>query len=361
MTIDGVMEHLVRLTSLHDREQVDLALARALGAICQARAAGVHRVQPDRQGVMRWMSCGVSRPGELLSSDPPWVDLSELPGLDDFPLRQDVITDLTVVQVPTHPPLTPGWLTVMPFKGHADETRHLTSDSSLMRHPGVIELETAHPLSVGDIMTLQTVLQVVENHLRLLDSSQRDALTGLLNRQTFDTTFLAASLPNTAGAISDEAERRRGMGDLWWLGVIDIDHFKQVNDRFGHLIGDEVLVLLARLMHQTFRHHDRLFRFGGEEFVVMLRCADEASAMVAFERLRARVAEYPFPQVKRVTVSAGVTQVQRSDSPSAAFSRADDAVYQAKHQGRDRVLSHAALLAAGVVTVAKHEGDVELF
>lgn len=351
------MEQLVQLTSLRDREQIDLALAQALGSLLQARSAGIHRVLLDRLGNARWLSCGLSRPGELLSSDPQWIDPMELPELEAFPLRHDVLVEQSVLQVPTQPPLTEGWLTVLPLKGQQGHQAEATD----MRLPGVIELETSQPLSVDDILSLQTSLRVLENYLQLLDASQRDALTGLLNRQTFDTTFLAASLPHTAGVASEDAERRRSPGELWWLGVIDIDHFKQVNDRFGHLIGDEVLVLLARLMHQAFRHYDRLFRFGGEEFVVMLRCADEEGAVAAFERFRAKVEEYAFPQVERVTVSVGVTQVQGSDTPSAAFSRADESVYEAKHQGRNRVLSHGALVAAGVIKTSSHEGDVELF
>lgn len=355
--MSGVMEQLVHLTSLRDRGQFDLALARAMGLLLQARSSGVHRVLVDRQGMARWLSCGLSCPGQLLSADPAWVDPASLPELDAFPLRQDVISDQMVVQVPTMPPRGQGWLTLLPLKGQ--QGHH--ADAGSQHLPGVLELETASSLSVDDILSLQTMLKVLENYLGLLDASQRDALTGLLNRQTFDSTFMAASLPHTAGAASDDAERRRGVGDLWWLGVMDIDHFKQVNDRFGHLIGDEVLVLLARLMHQTFRHYDRLFRFGGEEFVVMLRCSDEAGAMKAFERLRATVAAYAFPQMGRVTVSVGMTQVQGSDTPSAAFSRADEAVYQAKRQGRDRVIGHEALVKAGIIQTAHHEGGVELF
>lgn len=144
--------------------------------------------------------------------------------------------------------------------------------------------------------------------------------------------------------------------------MIDIDHFKRVNDGFGHLIGDEVLVLVARIMRQCFRHYDRLYRFGGEEFVVLLRGGSEVDAQVAFERFRSSVEQYVFPQVQHVTISLGYTEVRHHDTPSAAFSRADQAVYQAKHQGRNQVLCYEALVRTGVLHGEdQHIGDVELF
>ena len=80
-------------------------------------------------------------------------------------------------------------------------------------------------------------------------------------------------------------------------------------------------------MRGTFRCHDRRYRFGGEEFVVLLRCADDLNAAVAFERLRANVAQYAFPQVGQITVGVGYTAVNAQDTPSRAFERADRAVY----------------------------------
>ncbi len=144
--------------------------------------------------------------------------------------------------------------------------------------------------------------------------------------------------------------------------MVDIDHFKRVNDGFGHLIGDEVLVLVARIMRQSFRHYDRLYRFGGEEFVVLLRGGTEEDAKAAYERFRTNVESYLFPQVKTVTVSLGFTEVQHQDTPNQAFSRADQGVYQAKHQGRNQVLCYEGLVRDGIIKVeGEHIGDVELF
>ena len=144
--------------------------------------------------------------------------------------------------------------------------------------------------------------------------------------------------------------------------MIDIDHFKRVNDTYGHLIGDEVLLLLARLMRACFRFHDQLYRFGGEEFVVLMRCNGEAEAALALERLRASTANHLFPQVGHITISIGFSEVRPGDTPSGAFERADKAVYHAKAHGRNQVCSHAALVAEGkLVEQVANVGDIELF
>jgi diguanylate cyclase (GGDEF)-like protein len=144
--------------------------------------------------------------------------------------------------------------------------------------------------------------------------------------------------------------------------MLDIDHFKRVNDNYGHLIGDEVLLLLARLMRSQFRFHDQLYRFGGEEFVVLMRCNGEAEAGKVLERMRAATAAHLFPQVGKITVSIGFSEVRAGDSPSGAFERADKAVYYAKEHGRDQVCSYAALVARGELeNQAANVGDMELF
>jgi diguanylate cyclase (GGDEF)-like protein len=155
--------------------------------------------------------------------------------------------------------------------------------------------------------------------------------------------------------------RRPGRFGTAWLGLIDIDHFKRVNDNHGHLLGDEALLLLSRLMRSSFRFHDHLYRFGGEEFVVLMRCDDAAAATIALQRLRSNVERYAFPQLGHLTVSIGFTQVLPSDSPASAFDRADKAVYYAKQHGRNQVQHHADLVAAGLLALESRSSDVELF
>lgn len=203
----------------------------------------------------------------------------------------------------------------------------------------------------GDYLeTLRCMARVYGNHVSLLDYSELDSLTRLLNRKTFDETF--DRLLTSANGENDETdlpERRSEEEGAPWLGVIDIDHFKRVNDSFGHLFGDEVLLRVADLMRKTFRSGDRLFRFGGEEFVVILNAKDEAHAARGFDRFRCAVGSYEFPQVGTVTCSIGLTGVAGFDVPTDVVGRADEALYFAKEHGRNQVLCYETLLAQGAI------------
>ena len=347
--MDDAISHLAALTAQRDRELLDVTLAQGVLDLLRSVSVGVHRLIGREDEARRWLCCGLAREGQIAVSDPPWVDLQALPLQGAHPVRERALAS----RLPEHSEPNEGCaehLMVMP----------LPVEVGL---PGVLEVRSVEPLSVRALRTIQTVLKVYGNFQNLLESSQRDALTALLNRQTFDATFLKASMPVTErGADHAEGERRHNDCAGYWLGVVDIDHFKRVNDGFGHLIGDEVLVLVARIMRQTFRHHDRLYRFGGEEFVILLRGGNEGDALGAFERFRLNVAQYPFPQVENVTVSVGFTEVRHQDTPNVAFARADQAVYRAKHQGRNQTLSHEGLVRAGVLASPEaHIGDVELF
>jgi diguanylate cyclase (GGDEF)-like protein len=229
-------------------------------------------------------------------------------------------------------------------------------------HLGVMEVESDAPLDERDERMVISILRIYRNFQGLLDYSERDTLTGLLNRKTFDESFMKTVAESGPATASDtDAGRRHGGRCRHWLGVIDIDHFKRVNDSFGHLIGDEVLLLMSRLMRSSFRFDDRLYRFGGEEFVVLMRCADGEAAAHAFERLRGNVERHQFPQVGHITVSIGFTELKPGDTPSGAFERADKAVYFAKGHGRNQVRHHAELVAQGHLADDAKIGDVELF
>lgn len=347
--MDDAISHLAALTAQRDRELIDVTLAQGVLDLLGSLSVGVHRLIGREDEARRWLGCGLARKGQIAISDPSWVDVHALPLEAAHPLRMQAMASGLPQQSGPDGERAEHMM-VMP----------LPADVGL---PGVLEVFSSEPLSLRALRTTQTVLKVFGNFQSLLESSQRDSLTGLLNRQSFDATFLRASVPTAErDGCHAEGERRVGGASGYWLGVVDIDHFKRVNDGFGHLIGDEVLVLVARVMRQTFRHHDRLYRFGGEEFVILLRGGSEEDARGAFERFRLNVAQYPFPQVQNVTVSVGFTEVRHQDTPNLAFARADQAVYRAKHQGRNLVLSHEALVRAGLlVSAEEHVGYVELF
>ena len=171
----------------------------------------------------------------------------------------------------------------------------------------------------------------------LCDLSSKDALTGLVNRRSFEM------------ALSREVDRVARSGESALLLMLDIDHFKSVNDSYGHAAGDVVIQAVAGALNQVVRPMDTVARVGGEEFAIVLpKCAAGFAATVA-ERLRERVAELRIQiasgQVLSVTVSLGgafAPQWVRSSS-LLWMERADRQLYRAKAEGRDRVcLEHSA-------------------
>jgi diguanylate cyclase (GGDEF)-like protein len=176
-----------------------------------------------------------------------------------------------------------------------------------------------------------------------------------LNRKTFDEKVLqiiAAQRSNDTGAATP-----RGA----CLAVVDIDHFKSVNDRFGHLYGDEILLLFSQAMMETFRGADLLFRVGGEEFVIVLKDVDLERALFVLERFRRTIEEKSFPQVGTITASIGASAITANDLSTSIIDRADKALYYAKSNGRNQVHAYENLVAAGKLTDAKHDSTAELF
>lgn len=349
-----VLDTLADLTALRDRDVLDVSLAGALKDLLQPLAVTIYRRvgEPDNE---RWLLRARLGGSDLAArSDPAWVELDALPRLAEQPLHERALNRRDLVlqdadadgRVPAA--AGRGALAVFPLSGDAGSL-------------GVVEVETESPLDAAAQALVASVLRLHRNFQSLLDDSERDTLTGLRNRKTFDREFLKLTTEPMAMA----AGRRPGNADAaigcCWLGVIDIDHFKRVNDVHGHLIGDEVLLMLSRLMTRSFRLNDHLFRFGGEEFVVLMRCADEPQALAGLERLRGLVQAFAFPRVGQVTISIGSSAVRPGEPPSAAFQRADQAVYWAKAHGRNQVASFADLAARGELHDDTRSGDVELF
>jgi diguanylate cyclase (GGDEF)-like protein len=338
-----VVDHLAELTGFRDRDVMDVTLVMALRDLLEPESAAIYRLvgEPDNE---RWLTRAHLRAGDAVASaDPLWAK----PEATSHPLRLEAMRTRSVTQVAQGGQ----WLYLFP----------IATDRDVI---GVIEILSTRRLGTGAQRMVSSVLRIYHNFQGLLDYSERDTLTGLLNRKTFDESFLKvlSEIP-VKHEVKHEAEDRRHETATphYVLGVIDIDHFKSVNDRFGHLIGDEVLLLLSRLMRGSFRFHDLLYRFGGEEFVVLMRCDEEIHAGEAFERLRVNTERYAFPQVGRITVSIGFTEVRAGDAPAAAFERADKAVYHAKGHGRNQVHNYAALVASGVIQEAAQVSDMELF
>ena len=343
--MSNVVDHLAELTGFRDRDVLDVTLVGAFQDLLRPQAASIYR-SVGEVGDQRWLTRARLAAGDTTATaDPLWSDPLTLPLLADQPDRHACLLRQESITVPGSPAMS---------------YFALTSD---LEPNGVLELQTDQPLSDDQVRLVSSILRIYRNFQGLLDYSERDMLTGLLNRKTFEESFQRVALLAAVPDNQQRVETRRHLpSGSSWLGLIDIDYFKRVNDNFGHLIGDEVLLLLSRLMRTSFRFHDHLYRFGGEEFVVLMRCGNPVDATLALERLRLNVERYAFPQVGRITISVGFTELRPGDTPSAAFERADKAIYHAKASGRNRVAHHAELVAAGLISdEIPHNSDAELF
>ena len=161
--------------------------------------------------------------------------------------------------------------------------------------------------------------------LSLERQAAHDALTGLFNRQKFDNVCAA------------EIARGRRYATPLALIMFDIDRFKRINDNFGHLVGDQVLIETARVVGARMRELDALARWGGEEFMILAPHTDLEHALRLADQVRAVIAENVFSTVGTVTCSFGVTALSEHDTVDRLTYRADAALYIAKRNGRNRV------------------------
>lgn len=172
----------------------------------------------------------------------------------------------------------------------------------------------------------QTEGELRESNEQLEALATTDRLTGIWNRRKFEMS------------IESEIGRAQRYGGTFALLFFDIDHFKAINDSFGHAIGDEVLCEVASRVQAVLRDSDMLARWGGEEFALMLPSTPLSDAGALAEKLRLLLAEQPFAKVGYVTASFGVTCLRPADNPDQLMRRADRALYRAKSLGRNRVV-----------------------
>jgi diguanylate cyclase len=177
------------------------------------------------------------------------------------------------------------------------------------------------------------VLQLQHNLERSEEEGMRDVVTAIGNRRFFETAF------------AEELEKARTTGEDFCLALADLDRFKLVNDRFGHLVGDRLLRLFAEILVKNVRGQDRVARFGGEEFAVMLPGAGLSEAVEAAERIRRVLeskqwtVEASGERVGKITVSFGVAKLRPNETGADLLRRVDGHLYDAKAGGRNRVVA----------------------
>ncbi len=178
---------------------------------------------------------------------------------------------------------------------------------------------------------------------RIEELAMRDELTGVFNRRYLMET------------IKTEKHRCERTGSVFSICILDVDHFKHVNDTYGHVAGDQVLQAIASAAAGALRQTDYFGRYGGEEFALLLTGTMVDGALITAERVRNRIEALRFPDIGaelRVTVSIGIADLRFNEDTALTFKRADEALYRAKEGGRNRSVIAAPLLAGAAPAVA---------
>lgn len=323
-----LLDQLVSLTGIRDLELLETSLLKSLNGFIHPTGLALYKV--SNRGDIR---------SQLLHSPERCLVIRE--NFDVQPellqaFRQHVSTDNANLQIP----VSEGILSVMTVMESRMTTTYLV-------------IHSRDALRENDRHMIDGMLQIYRNFCQLLQESQTDSLTGLANRKTFDECFsrVYELQPLDEDETQVEVERRHRHGQAtFWIAMIDIDHFKSVNDRFGHLYGDEVLILLAQLLKNALRNDDLVFRFGGEEFVLMIRCDDRTEAVGLLERLRKSVESQDIPQVGKVTISIGATEMVQNTFAGTLLDYADKALYYSKQNGRNRLTFFEDMVTQGLAT-----------
>ena len=192
-----------------------------------------------------------------------------------------------------------------------------------------------------NIVVISIITGVVADLQReLFEQAATDPLTGAFNRRQMESL------------LSEALERRARSAAPASILLLDIDHFKSINDRFGHNVGDEVLRNLVTLLKKHVRKLDRVFRTGGEEFLILLTDTKAADATVHAERIRLMISQTALSPECTVTVSIGVAECVANQQLESWIKNADDALYTAKHEGRNRVVCETPPTSEGLSDVA---------
>ncbi len=217
------------------------------------------------------------------------------------------------------------------FKGLEKKHRALHDAArAMLSAPAGAERATAYrefSSSSNDMaMHLRNLVQAL-----LTSELTTDVLTGIPNRRQMDEQ-LEEAIYNATQVTCEPA----------CLALADLDHFKRINDTYGHGVGDEVLKSLSQLLITSMRDTDRIYRYGGEEFLIFLNHVDLDQTNSILDRLREKISRYPLnvdglPAPLNITVSIGIAEVAKNESLRNLIRRADDALYQAKNRGRNRV------------------------
>ena len=301
-----------------------------LTQICETIDTGIFVI--DRDFIVRYWNRWME-----VHSDIPPDEIMGRPVFERFPMLED-------------PKFVRACRTILAFGNHSFLSQKLHSFLIPLKTPSTVGGQFTHmqqscslfPMRdtggeiIGVCVCINDMTDVVAYELRLIGLSIQDSLTGVYNRR------------HLTARLREEFERFRRHGRPVGLIMLDVDHFKRVNDNFGHQCGDHMLIEIAGVAASKLRKIDLLARYGGEEFCCVLPDTELADVLAVAERMRETTAETEFKcgdDTVRLTISLGVTQIRKDTVNMEMLLReADDALYEAKRAGRNKVVTHPANL-----------------
>lgn len=347
-TETALLKLLSRLRSLEasrDRERIAESVVTASTELLEARYGMLYAVKAHQHGLSAVPMAWAILDGESSTTAVEHTE-NEAHDLLADPLFEDAVSN-------------PSGIGVIETDG---STRMGFRVGDMNTPVAVFEAQANYVPSEAILDCVSQLLNIYADHLGILDYAELDTLTKLNNRKTFDDNFdRFIEIAEQARRSQEEGNEASPTDKSCWLAVVDIDRFKRINDNFGHLFGDEVLLRVAELMKKSFRTSDKLFRFGGEEFIVLLRHVSPDMAETVLDRFRRAVETHEFPQVGQVTCSMGYVCIDPKLTPAEILGQADEALYFSKENGRNQINRYETLVSKGLVEApAAPETNAEL-
>ena len=221
----------------------------------------------------------------------------------------------------------------------------LDQDRKLAHFVSIISMSAT--LSKTESQQIIGMLKIYRNFRELLKEAQTDELTGLANRKTFENTarHIYEAILSAPQPIQNEKRTFKPTAPFWMV-MVDVDHFKRINDSQGHIIGDEVLVRIAQTIQCSVRTDDFVFRYGGEEFSVILQADSKEVCSAILERMRSAVEAINFSHIGKTTISIGAVEMDPGAFYLSNVEKADKALYHSKDNGRNQVTFFSDIVSA---------------
>lgn len=344
-----ILQSVVEITKQRDLDSLEYSLIATMAELVPVTEMSVLKVinenKLDKLERTEHLIVMTEKQG---NKDYDWASGSQIITVD-----HDVKKDLESTAIATH----------VTSKGLTHILAPIVIDGKVI---GAINIKSNEDVT-GFLPIIEGLIKVYNNYAIIFNESERDKLTGLYNRRTFDNKlkrlFQGKNSQRKLYLESEKiSERRVHSPDKFvWMVIFDIDHFKRVNDTYGHIFGDEVILTISQIAKKCFRSSDLKFRIGGEEFVIILEPATLEKAKDLLKNLRNTIADHKFSQVGTVTISIGFAKIAGKDYPPVILEFADKALYYAKEHGRNCVYNYETLIEESKLAPPKKAGGVDLF